>query len=303
MRKSSLDFPQNAPVARKAKPLCFHRKHVRKPKGPKRSGALRAQEISTTIRLNAERPIAVDDNYFDDAVESAIKAYQINYNLPFIGTLDPVTMRQMMLPRCGLPNVINGARSTTVNFRNNQNENHDHDHDLMDGVSHYAFLPGSPHWDKYRLTYLFLTGVQVPGTENIRSICARAFGRWASVTPFTFTEVPESATSDLQIGFFHGDHGDDRPFDGTGGTLAHSFAPTVGWFHYDADENWSENPNATLFQVDLESVALHEIGHLLGLDHSNVRAASMYPTFDYGERRRELNDDDIQGIRALYVGL
>ncbi|GMN20106.1 hypothetical protein TIFTF001_045282 [Ficus carica] len=52
--------------------------------------------------------------------------------------------------------------------------------------------------------------------------------------------------------------------------------------------------------MDLESVAVHEIGHLLGLDHSNVPAASMYPTFIYGERKRGLNADDIQGIRALY---
>ncbi|GMN20104.1 hypothetical protein TIFTF001_045281 [Ficus carica] len=185
---------------------------------------------------------AADDNkngdYFDETVESAVKAYQRNYNLPVTGTLDPMTVSQMMLPRCGSPDIVNGTRRTSASFPNNQTENHDHDHDhdhdqnqLIHGVSHYSFFPGYPRWNKYQLTYRFVTGAQVPGTANIRSICARAFQRWASVSPFTFTEVPANVQSDMHIGFFRGYHGDDSPFDGNGGVLAHAYAPTVGWFH------------------------------------------------------------------------
>ncbi|MGK0360066.1 MAG: hypothetical protein ACI9U2_002372 [Bradymonadia bacterium] len=50
---------------------------------------------------------------------------------------------------------------------------------------------------------------------------------------------------------------------------------------------------------DIETVALHEIGHLLGLDHSRQRDAVMFPTVQ--ERlHRDLHADDRAGVRALY---
>ncbi|KAG8366878.1 hypothetical protein BUALT_Bualt16G0013800 [Buddleja alternifolia] len=99
------------------------------------------------------------------------------------------------------------------------------------------------------------------------------------------------------IGFHRGNHGDGAPFDGPGGTLAHAFAPTNGRFHYDADERWSVGPVANAF--DLETIAVHEIGHLLGLGHSSVEEAIMYPSIGLGQTKN-LHADDIQGIRALY---
>lgn len=50
---------------------------------------------------------------------------------------------------------------------------------------------------------------------------------------------------------------------------------------------------------DLETVALHEIGHLLGLDHSSEPNAIMFPVIPSGQAK-SLHDDDIQGIRELY---
>lgn len=97
--------------------------------------------------------------------------------------------------------------------------------------------------------------------------------------------------------FFRGDHGDGHRFDGPGGTLAHAFAPTNGRFHYDADERWADGMIRGAF--DLETVAVHEIGHLLGLGHSSVEGAIMYPSISTGVRK-SLHADDIQGIRALY---
>lgn len=52
-------------------------------------------------------------------------------------------------------------------------------------------------------------------------------------------------------------------------------------------------------RADVETVALHEFGHLLGLDHTNDRDAVMYPSI-VDRVRRDLHPDDLAGVRALY---
>ena len=49
---------------------------------------------------------------------------------------------------------------------------------------------------------------------------------------------------------------------------------------------------------DLQTVFLHENGHVAGLDHSTDRGAVMYPS--YQSARCSLGADDQAGIRALY---
>jgi hypothetical protein len=53
--------------------------------------------------------------------------------------------------------------------------------------------------------------------------------------------------------------------------------------------------------VDLQSVATHEFGHALGLDHSGVAHAVMFPAGDTGEsQQRTLSTDDLIGMSFLY---
>lgn len=173
-------------------------------------------------------------------------------------------------------------------------------------VGHYSFFPGRPRWPESKrvLTYAFAPENQLP--ENVKAVFSRAFERWSEVTNLDFTETTSFSRADLKIGFFSGDHGDGEPFDGVLGTLAHAFSPPSGRFHLDGDENWVIDgdfltaPSSVISAVDLESVAVHEIGHLLGLGHSSIEEAIMYPTISSNTRKVELAGDDIEGIQSLY---
>nr|GEW98863.1 metallopeptidase, catalytic domain-containing protein [Tanacetum cinerariifolium] len=102
------------------------------------------------------------------------------------------------------------------------------------------------------------------------------------------------------ISFQKLNHGDGGDFDGPNGTLAHAFSPPDGRLHFDADETWSLGPGPVPNVIDFKSVALHEIGHLLGLGHSQYEDAVMWESLPFGTVKDKLTLDDIQGIKALY---
>ncbi|XP_055802560.1 metalloendoproteinase 3-MMP-like [Solanum dulcamara] len=241
-------------------------------------------------------------DHFDDTLESALKTYQKNFNLNATGVLDAPTIQHLIKPRCGNADVVNGT--STMNSGKPPADSPT----KMHTVAHYSFFPGRPRWpaSKTDLTYAFFPDNNL--TDDIKSVFSRAFERWSEVTPLSFTETASFELADIKIGFFNGDHNDGEPFDGPMGTLAHAFSPPAGHFHLDGEENWvvdgvpvnEGNFFSILSAVDLESVAVHEIGHLLGLGHSSVEDSIMYPSLEAGIRRVELVDDDIQGVQELY---
>jgi MYXO-CTERM domain-containing protein len=75
---------------------------------------------------------------------------------------------------------------------------------------------------------------------------------------------------------------------------------------YDADVevnsfDYNLTIDDTVVDADLPSIITHEVGHFLGLSHSDVRSATMRPGYHPGDiGLRTLDADDVAGICALY---
>ncbi len=155
-------------------------------------------------------------------------------------------------------------------------------------------------WSQTELSYYFINDTERLGVEEQRQLIREAFDTWAAVSPLTFIETADRDSADMEIGWATGNHGDGDAFDGPGGVLAHATFPnpytrSSVYLHFDDDERWL---NSESRDVDLKTVAIHEIGHALGLGHSRDPNAIMFASYQGADRT--LGEDDIRGIQALY---
>ncbi|MEO8683101.1 MAG: matrixin family metalloprotease [Vicinamibacterales bacterium] len=181
-------------------------------------------------------------------------------------------------------------------------------------------------WHQQPIRY-FITEKDGPGVsaQDLRAAVGRATASWQNVPSAavrfefqgTTSALPGNSDDRTTIGFL------DRPdldrvlaatsfmIDSTNGTIVEAD------IFFNEHFNWSVAPQGEPGRVDLESVALHELGHLLGLSHSALgeteRTASggrrvlasgavMFPiAMTAGAvADRVLQPDDIAGISDLY---
>ena len=123
-----------------------------------------------------------------------------------------------------------------------------------------------------------------------------------------------SDASTLAVTLFSYATGAGAP-DGRGGTTQFAgqivkadilFTPTPSPAGYPATRFTTDPSAASLTAsanvVDLQTVAVHEIGHLFGMGHSAVANAVMFP-FAASIPRNKLSYDDVAGISLLYPGV
>jgi peptidoglycan hydrolase-like protein with peptidoglycan-binding domain len=212
---------------------------------------------------------------------AALKYFQKCYKLSDSGEADEATMTLLEQPRCGVPDI--GPNPETSS-----------------GPAPFV-LRGCKYPNNH-LTYAFRNSTPDLTESRQRAIVREAFAAWAAVTPLRFTEVGATDGPDFPIASERNSHGDGSSFDGAGRVLAHAFypppcgGPFSGALHFDEGESWSDN--AAPGRIRLLNVAIHEIGHLLGLDHSDTRDAIMFAF--YADDVDSLRPDDVEGIQALY---
>ncbi|GAA6214416.1 matrix metalloproteinase-21 isoform X1 [Lates japonicus] len=137
--------------------------------------------------------------------------------------------------------------------------------------------------------------------EEQRYIFRLAFRMWSEVSPLEFVEDTRSPLEDVDIrlGFGTGRHlGCNQRFDGTGQEFAHAWF--LGDIHFDDDEHFT-GPN-TGSGISLLKVAVHEIGHVLGLPHIYRPGSIMQPSYLPHESGFEMDWMDRKAIQHLYGG-
>ena len=174
-------------------------------------------------------------------------------------------------------------------------------------------------WPQQSLTYFIASFTNDISQQSQRDIIEQAFNSWAAVIPLNFTETAAKQNADFVIGFGSSGHCElyaasnntqcfaDAAFDGPSGVLAHCyFPPTAGVpqdiagdAHFDDAEDYTDDNNSQTATRLLE-VAIHELGHGLGLDHSDDQNAIMFPSYSPNRIKLQLGADDIAGVQELY---
>ncbi|XP_041371054.1 matrix metalloproteinase-21-like [Gigantopelta aegis] len=141
--------------------------------------------------------------------------------------------------------------------------------------------------------------------EDQRATLDLAFRMWSEVIPPRFVEDTDGDIRDIdiEIAFGKGAHQNcQQDFDGNGGEIAHSWH--AGNMHFDDDENFKSIRSDNQDGLYLLRVAVHEIGHVLGLAHKSRSYSIMYAYYHGLEMSHhdeiELGWEDRKAIQNIY---
>ncbi|XP_053548943.1 matrix metalloproteinase-21 [Bombina bombina] len=270
----------------------------------------------------------ITDSRLDEPPKSpslinALKRFQKLNNLPTTGRLDDATINAMNKPRCGVPDnqitKTNPEKQETEKLSENKTRPLNNSSSDPPKIRKKRFLDLLMTSDQYRkeqevikeggekafnkkLLKWRMIGEGYSSQLSIneqRYVFRLAFRMWSEVMPLDFEEDNTSPISqiDIKLGFGRGRHlGCSQAFDGSGQEFAHAWF--LGDIHFDDDEHFTAPSSDN--GISLLKVAVHEIGHVLGLSHIYRTGSIMQPNYIPQESGFELDWSDRKAVQNLY---
>nr|VFK08639.1 MAG: Putative peptidoglycan binding domain-containing protein [Candidatus Kentron sp. LPFa]VFK24879.1 MAG: Putative peptidoglycan binding domain-containing protein [Candidatus Kentron sp. LPFa] len=212
---------------------------------------------------------------FDESTEVAVKDYQAFMGIKPDGLVGPITKSFFRTKRCGLSDRLpaNRALAAVSNCR----------------------------WETHDLSYRIHRLPPMLGAVRSRQLIKEAFDTWASTCGLSFVEATSDDPAHISVSWERPRYRQvlDEP-----GVYAYGHMPChpdyPGEILMDREETWLDDDHsegADGYYVRLNMI--HEIGHAIGLGHSNVEIDIMY---SYPQRagKRGLTTGDVAGAKRLY---
>lgn len=236
-----------------------------------------------------------NDTYTDQEFQLALLDYQRFMSIPQTGKLNKVTMETMAKPRCG----VRDKASESVNvFLTNRGKRK-----RRDALQHFYKYKSAKS-----VTYdWFISSNYLPSSNDMAAksyaMLEYAMNKWSAVTNVNFRSRRGWIYADLVISFRKGNHNDNEPFDGLGGVIAHASRKDME-IHFDDEESWRYEETSIDFKPpkvlpDFVHAAIHEVGHILGLPHSNNTSSVMRPVMALLPSY-DLHTTDVKAVQQRY---
>jgi hypothetical protein len=228
------------------------------------------------------------------AISEALESYQARHGLPATGKLNWRTARLINAQRCSQPekswSLAEHRRrrdKTAYQALTLTSVAEGAEPELAPDIGTEGYEPIPARWSSRLLGFAFAGNPPPSAGETAHDAVRQAFSLWEAGGVLRFRERETADAADIRILWTFGPRGNppsDDPFYGPGDKLAVGYFPyphlgaLAGDLHFDASEQWSVDGSG----VDVKTVAVHEIGHTLGLGHCFASDSVMWPAYQKG---------------------